>query len=300
MFVNMKGWFQKRKESIFLASVVLTVIFALIEIVVLVVYRQTWFDEQNYLFKSLTILRGDFVPFRDILVEYPPAFILIYGLPQLLFGTGFSVGRFTAAILCATALVFFFCLVRKMANRWLAFAAVFSLLGSILLMGNYIAIGLYAPSFLVFTILLYVETMTIDRGKKCFLAACCFALLLLMRINLVPAVLGYLVYLVFTGVAWRRIFLFCSITAGLVFVGYLPIVLPNPSLAVSFILLPFYAFGDFREISLQFFYHPDLPAFFFNHQCFFARILFLSYVVYGCFAPIYCGHGASNISTRIF
>lgn len=262
MFIHQLVQWCKGRENVFFKVIFLmTVVFALVEIVMFALYRQTWIDEEIYLFKSLTILRGDFTPFRDIVVEYPPLFILLYGLPQLLFGASFYVGRFAAAVFSVAILILLFKLIKKLMNRWWALIAVLLLLSSLSLIGNYAVSALFAPTTLVLLTLLYIETTNINRSKKTILAACCLALLLLMRTNLFPAMFVYVIYLILMKAGWRNILLCFGITFGLVIAGYLPIVVFNPSLAISFILLPFHTFGTLKQVSLEFFARQDLLSF---------------------------------------
>jgi|GEM_PF-1071078 len=262
MFIHqLVRWCKGREDGFFKVVVLTTVVFALVEIVMFALYRQTWIDEAIYLFKSLTILRGDFIPFRDIVVEYPPFFILLYGLPQLLFGAGFYVGRFAVAVFSVAILILLFKLIKKLMNRWWALIAVLLLLSSLSLIGNYAVSALFAPTTLVLLTLLYVETTNINRSKKTILASCCLALLLLMRTNLFPATFVYVIYLILMKAGWRNILLCFGITFGLVIAGFLPIVAFNPSLATSFILLPFHTFGTLKQVSLEFFARQDLLSF---------------------------------------
>ncbi|MFA6536516.1 MAG: glycosyltransferase family 39 protein [Candidatus Paceibacterota bacterium] len=250
----------KNKEAWFRVSLVTTILLAIAEIALLLMYRETWVDEQIYLFKSLVILRGDFVPFGDILVEYPPAFILIYGLPQLIFGAGFYVGRLTAVLVLVICLILFFKLAEKLSSRWLALGSVIFLLSNVLLIGNYISVSLYAPSLLVMLVMVYTETLSIKSRSKIIIAGICGALLILIRINLVPVVIVYLAYLIWQKTSLKQVSLFVGVFAAVVILGYLPIVLSNPTLAISYILSPFHVLGPLKALPTNGVSSPGLSS----------------------------------------
>ncbi len=88
------------------------------EIVVLVLYRETWLDEEILLQKSLLIFTGQATPFQDIVLEYPPLFIPVYGFFQMIFGPSVYVGRIVSAVLLCASLAMLYAVERRFTNRW--------------------------------------------------------------------------------------------------------------------------------------------------------------------------------------
>ena len=237
------------KNNLFWVFSLLAVFTFLIEVIVLVFYRETWFDELNYLWKSYLILKGNLIPFKDVILEYPPLFVPIYGLGQIIFGPSFYIGRLTSVIILALLLIFVFLITKKMSNRWWGLAAIFLMLSNLLLIGNYISATLYSLAALLVVTVFWVETLDISRKSKIYFSAVLLGLMMLTRINLLLVIFIFLAYLIFLKTKWQEIILFCGLILAVIFLGYLPVVWANPELALSNILQPFYSFGPMKELS---------------------------------------------------
>ncbi len=237
------------KNNLFWFFSLLAIFTFLVEAIVLIFYRETWFDELNYLWKSYLILKGSLIPFQDIILEYPPLFVPIYGLGQILFGPSFYIGRLTSAVLSVFLLILVFLVAKKMSSRWWGLAAVFAVLSNLLLMGNYISATLYSLAAVLVMAVFWIETSDINRKKKIYFSAILLGLMMLTRINLLPVVFIFLAYFIFLKIKWVEIALFCGLILAVISLGYLPVVWANPDLALSNILQPFYSFGPMKELS---------------------------------------------------
>ncbi|MBX4210348.1 hypothetical protein KW783_00040 [Candidatus Parcubacteria bacterium] len=229
---------ERNKKKIFILLVVTLFFIAAIEILVLIFFRESWLDEEIYLFKSFSIMNGVFTPFKDIIVEYPPLFIPVYGIVQVLFGPSFYVGRAVSSVLFIALLLVTFKLLRRKTNSWWALAGIALILSDVFLVGNYVSATLYSlTALLLMLCLIYVERAAISL-RVASLLGFLMGLLMLARINMLPAVILIFLFLFFMRAHGRNIAAVFAFFAITIVVGYAPIVIPNPSLALSYIVYP--------------------------------------------------------------
>ncbi len=101
--------------------------------------EETNFDEGLYLFKGLLFATGVYEPFQPygVLTNKPPLAFLIPGYAQVLFGAGLRTGRYLSVFFGVLALVGLWIVARRLANRWLAAAAVWAFAVSPVIIGIY-------------------------------------------------------------------------------------------------------------------------------------------------------------------
>ncbi|MBI1975583.1 MAG: glycosyltransferase family 39 protein [Candidatus Vogelbacteria bacterium] len=237
------------KNKAFTASVIATISAFLVEVVILILFRETWFDELLYSFKGYLIASGTYVPFTDIVVEYPPLFIPIYGIPQILAGPSLYLARIVSTVILGLMLTSVYIVGKKLGNsRWWGIGAVWLLMSNVFLMGNYVSGTLYSLTALLLTLAFWVETLSTSRSKKALYSGVVLGLLLLARINMLPAILVYGGYLLYRRVGMRDGAIFLASLAVTVIIGYAPLVYQNPSLAFSHILAPFVKVGPLATL----------------------------------------------------
>jgi hypothetical protein len=218
------------------------------EIAVMIRYRETWVDEIFAGFKGYLILTGELVPFRNGIFDYAPLTAGWYGTLHYLGGPSLYAARALSSVFFGAALMLIFLTGRKLAGRWAGLGAIALTTSDLLLVGNYVSATMYAWTLLCLVFVVWAEAGEWSRRKKT--AACAIALIaaVLGRTNMIAAVLIYLVYLAALGVRPRRIALTGALIAAGVCIGYAPLILPNPAVAVSFLLGPYAGFGLFGSL----------------------------------------------------
>jgi len=240
--------FKNKKDAIFLIVLGLVFLFFIAQIATLIFYRESWVDEQMHLFKSMSVMNGDFVPFKDIVVEYPPLYLPVYGFFQNLFGPSFYVGRAVTSFLYVIILFLMFLIVKKLTNKWWALLSIALLSSNFLLVGNYVSAGFYSIAVLPLMLVVWIETLKIARWRKSLFSGIALGLMMLARTNMLAAVLVYFAYLIFIKVKLKDILISVISFVSTVVIGYIPIVLGNPALAISHIFSPFFNIGPLKNL----------------------------------------------------
>lgn len=232
-----------KNNWLFRGAGALLLLWICVESAILIVYRETWFDELVYLFKGYVVVTGAFTPFRDIILEYPPLAFFVHGIVQAMVGPSMMAGRLTSGVFFGVLLLLTFFIGRNLGGRWAGLGAAALVMSHALLVANYLSAVPYAltVSFLLAALLL--ECFERHLAGKIFLSALLFAGMLLTRINMLPAVIIYGAYLFWIRKPRREIVAFWCVFLLAVAIGYLPTVIPDPALAVSTALSPFVSIG---------------------------------------------------------
>lgn len=233
----------RKKNLLFRGAGALLLLWMCVESAILIVYRETWFDELVYLFKGYAVITGAFVPFRDIILEYPPLAFFAYGAVQAVFGPSIMAGRILSAVFFIALLLLTFTIARKLAGEWAGLGATALVMSHTLLVANYLSVVPYAFTVACLLGALAVEFSSRDRSTKVWWIAVLLAGMMLIRINMLAAVLVYGAYLFWIRSLPRHQGIFWSVFCMVLFVGYLPIILPDPALALSSIAHPFARVG---------------------------------------------------------
>lgn len=239
---------ERRSNRIFRVLLVAAGVLALAEIVIMILWRETWGDEFFAAFKGYLILKGELVPFQNGIFDYAPLTVVTYGAMHYLFGPSLFAARLLSAVFFAAALLLVFVIGRWLAGRWVGLAATVLVLSNLLLVGNYISATMYAWTLLLLLAVVWVEAEDMPRRQKTMMSAVFLALAILGRTNMIAAAGIYFLYLILIGAARRDIAIFLSILIAFIGAGYAPLILPNPSSAASFLLGPYLGFGVFASL----------------------------------------------------
>ncbi|MBI2053581.1 MAG: glycosyltransferase family 39 protein, partial [Candidatus Sungbacteria bacterium] len=235
------------KSKAYWALLVLAGILAVAEIAIMIMYRETWADEIFSAFKGYLILKGELVPFQNGIFDYAPLTVM-YGLIHYLFGPDLYTARILSSVFLACALALVFWIGRRLGGRWAGTASLLLVLSNLLLVGNYVSATMYSFAILCLLSVVALEISGLSRRKKTILIAAVLALAILGRTNMIAATALYALYLLVIGTSLVELGVFAVVTGTIVVLGYLPIVLPNPSTALSFILGPYISFGPFASL----------------------------------------------------
>ncbi|MEK7659807.1 MAG: hypothetical protein AAB343_01250 [Patescibacteria group bacterium] len=220
----------------------------MIESAVLLVYRETWIDEILASFKSYLILTGEFVPYVDSIMSYPPFVIPTFGYVQYLFGPSIYAGRILAACFFVMLYAVMLWVAARLSGKRAAAAAAALLVSNVLLVSNYITVTMYALATLLLMLTVVVELIDIRRNYKALLNGLLFGLLLLSRINFLPALLAYLLFQIVARYHARSVALWAAIVIVVVVLGYIPIIRYNPTVALSDVVSPIVSVGIMSQL----------------------------------------------------
>ncbi len=238
----------KRRSYIFYTVGALLTVWISVESIFLMVYRETWFDELVYLFKGYAVVTGVVMPFRDVLLEYPPLAFFVHGLVQAFSGPSIMAGRITSGVFFAVLLALTFVIAKRLGGRWAGIGAVALVMSHVLLVANYISAVPYALAMVCLLGAFAIEFSSYGRNTKVFWAALFLAWMMLTRINMLPAVMIYGAYLFWIRALSRHHVIFWSVFFSALIFGYMPVILPDPLLAISSTLNPFARFGPFAAL----------------------------------------------------
>ena len=172
----------------------------------------------------------------------------MHGIIQTIFGPSIIAGRIVSSVFFALLLLLTFLIGKNMGGRWAGLVAVALIMSHALLVANYVSAVPYALTMGLLLGALTAEFSSRGRSAKIWWAALLMAAMALTRINMLPAVMIYGFYLFWIRVSVRHQVLFWSIFFVSVSLGYLPIILPDPALAVSSILHPFARVGPLTAL----------------------------------------------------
>lgn len=238
----------KKRDLLFRIAAVAASLLVLGEIAVLVLLRETWVDEILASFKSYLILKGELVPFRTGLFDYAPLVVPTYGAVHYFFGPSILAARMLSAVFLAGIFILIFYIARKLAGRLAALAAVLLVASNLLLVGTYASATMYALIMLLVLGVVAVEASALSRRAKTVCAALILGCAVLARTNMTASAVLYLGYLLLTGAPLVEMGVFAGMTALIVVCGYLPVVMQDPRVALSFILGPYVSFGPFASL----------------------------------------------------
>lgn len=245
------SWTDRKKNSFFWVLLGGAILLAVLEAVLMVLYRESWVDEVFSAFKSYLYLSGELVPFQGSLFEYPPMVIPTYGLVHYLFGPSLYAARILSAVFFFISLALLFFILKRHAGRFPALIGVFIILSNLLLVGNYLSATMYSLASALALGVVFVEGSGMSRKNKTIIAVVLIGVAILTRTNMVALALGYLIYLLVMKVERKMIAGFLLGTIGVVVIGYLPIILPNPSLSLAHIVSPFGYVGPLQDLPVS-------------------------------------------------
>ncbi len=217
--------------------------FLLLEIVILVLYRETWFDELLYLFKGRAAIGGSLVPFQDMIIAHPPLAFLLHGITQYIWGPSILLGRIVSSIIFFGILWIMYVIADRYAGALAGVGALFLMVSNVFLVGNYVSAVPFGLSVIFILLSIWVELLKISSQRKTLLSAFLIGLAVLTRINLLPAAIMYVLFLAVTRRGWREIGSFSIVFVVILFLGFTPFLLLDFSLAISVILAPFVSIG---------------------------------------------------------
>jgi len=238
--------FQAFGSKYFKIVLALIVTLVIVESVILLFYRETWLDEEIVLNKSMLLIKSEAKPFVDLIIEYPPLFIPFYGLSQL-WGPDLHSGRAISLIFLFLSLFLIFRIVGKIVGRNPAILAILFMMGNVLLIGNYVTATFYSMSAFILTLFVYAHLFASQKNKF-FMTGIIAGLLMLTRTNMIIVPLIYLVFLFYNQAKIGDFFKFIGTFLATLVLGYLPIVIGNPEVALSYILYPLTAVGPLSQL----------------------------------------------------
>lgn len=233
-----------RKSLIMIGWIVLGTLFVA-EVVISILYRQMYIDEFFAAYRSYTIFTGDLIPFVNGVFPYPPLVIPTYGLVQYLFGPSIFAGRIFSATLFAGIIALTYIIAKKLSGRLAGILSVLLILSNFLLVSNYTTQTMYALAVILLLFLVYVETLESSPRLRFWGVAVLSALLVLCRTNMVVVPLLYALYLFSNKISIRWISYYLASVLCIVALGYLPIIVHNPEVALGHILSPFFNYGAY-------------------------------------------------------
>ena len=238
----------KKQNTIFRIVSVLTVLLVLSEIVLMVLFRETWVDEIFSAFKSYLYLKGELVPFVSGLFEYPPLVIPTYGLVHFVFGPSLISARILSSVFFSIMLVLLFLITKRHAGKVAGIFSVLLVASNLLLVGNFVSATMYSLVSVLTLGVVYVEGAGLSLNRRMIFSGILIGLAILARTNLVVLALGYLLFLIVNRTSISKILLFLITTLSVIVVGYLPLISANTPLALSHIFSPFGYFGPLRDL----------------------------------------------------
>ena len=236
------------RRALVLGGLIGIAIFAAAEIAALIFYREFWVDELFAAWRSYLIFKGEFVPFRDGVFPYPPLIIPMHGAVQYLFGPSLYAGRVLMSAFFAGVLFLVYRLAARHGGRGWAFAALALIVSNVLLAGNYVSATTYALVMFILLCVVASETWEISRDTKILIAGGANALLLLTRTNMIVVPIAFAVYYLLIKIPVKDIIFFMMIVGGLTVVGYLPLIVFDPSLAIAYTVSSFGNIGLFKDV----------------------------------------------------
>ncbi|MFZ5807969.1 MAG: hypothetical protein ACOY16_01690 [Chloroflexota bacterium] len=180
---------------------------------------ETNLDEGAYLLKGYMFTTGQYVPYQEFgfWTNHMPLAFLIPGWIQRLFGPGLEVGRYFMVFVLGLSLIGLWVIAQRYCGKWGAVAAL------ALVALNPALIKMYSTAVsqgLAACMLAWVLALGVGKQQKnwqILLAAILASSLTLVRINLLPVVVFYILY-VFWQYGWRTGFA-ALFTAALLFIG---------------------------------------------------------------------------------
>ena len=186
----------------------------------------TILDEGAYLVKGYLFATGQLRPYEEYgaWTNHMPLSFLIPGYVQAWFGPGIRTGRYFSIALGALMLVGLWLVVRRVAGKWWALAAVWAIALNIALIKAY---SLAVSQVLAACILVWILVFALgkDRSRRELMAASVLAgVLAVTRVNLSPVLPFFLAYVLWQH-GWKNT-LWIAIPGGVVialtFVSYWP------------------------------------------------------------------------------
>lgn len=153
-------------------------------------------DESMYLFRGLLFASGRYQPYQDYgpWTSHPPLAFIVPGYVQAWFGPGMRAGRYFAVFLGAASLIGLWVAANRLGGRWWAGAAVWA----VALNPAWVKIlsQTYSQGLVNF-FFVWMLVLVVGKAPKVWelsLAAILAALAGMTRINVLPALFIYLIY----------------------------------------------------------------------------------------------------------
>lgn len=200
----------------------LVVAFLLIEIAYYIFFLNTWFDEANFGYKSWLAAEDLAHPFLDFRSKYPPLAFYLQALFQWLFGPTLLGGRILSALFLAGATAFIFSITKRLAGKWGGLLALALLTFHPYLIGFYSSAKDYSMAIFFPLAALWLLTTQIKTRNKIILASFSMTLGVLIRYNMLPALVGFWLYILWRWRSFRYFAGSLALSIIVFIVGFIP------------------------------------------------------------------------------
>lgn len=245
-----------RERKIFKWLAAIVIIFLALEIIYYVLFLDTWFDEAEYAYKPWLVSQDLGQPFQDFRVKYPPLVFYLQTLFQGLFGPTVLGARILSALFLIGAAILLFSVSRRLWGKWAGLTALALLAFNPYLVGFYVSAKDYAQAAFFPLLAIWFLAADFKPRNKTILASAAMALAVLIRYNLIPALIGLWLYMIFR---WRNYkYLTASIltSAAVIIAALIPYLYLDPSYAAVWAVI---MFGLLAKI-LPLDYFQNFPA----------------------------------------
>jgi len=192
--------------------------FFLIEIVYYVIFLNTWLDEANYAYKSWLSAKDLASPFIDFRSKYPPFAFYSQMIFQDIVGPTIIGARVLSSFFLIGSALLIFSICKRMGNRWIGLLGVSLLVFHPYIVGYYTSVTPYAmTAFFALLSIWFLELPNISTGKKVVFASVAMALSMLVRYNMMPALIILWIFIFFRHRSFK--YLGISVISSLVVIG---------------------------------------------------------------------------------
>lgn len=209
--------------KLFKILALITIVFFLVEIVYYVVFLNTWFDEADFCYKSWLTSQNLAQPFQDFRTKHPPASFYLQEFLQEISGPTIIGSRILSALFLIGIAVLLFGICRKIGGKWIGLLAVSFLAFNPYLVGYFSSAKDY--SWAVFFPLLAIWIISLDKLKtrnKIFLSSLAMGLSVLMRYNMLPALIVLWIYIFFRWKNWKYLAVSVGSSSALIIISMIP------------------------------------------------------------------------------
>ncbi len=258
MWLNLN---REKSDRMFYGAVFFIAIIFIGEIIISFFFREMYVDEYFSAFRSYLILKGESIPFVTGAFYYPPLVIPTYGLVQYFFGPSIYVGRVLSALFFIGLIGLVYCVGKKLGGRWAGIGAVALTFTNLLLVSNYITATMYAMTMFLLMFMVWLELREISWTKRAFFSGFMTGILFLARSNMAVIIPIYIAYLFIMNAPLRSFMLYGLTAIFVIAFGYLPIIIPNPSVALGHLLSAFFSYGFYKELPINTISMPSFMEF---------------------------------------
>lgn len=279
-----------KERRIFKWLAAIVIIFLALEIIYYVLFLDTWFDEAEYGYKPWLVSQNLGQPFQDFRVKYPPLVFYLQTLFQGLFGPTVLGARILSALFLIGAAILLFSVSRRLWGKWAGLTALGLLAFNPYLVGFYVSAKDYVQAAFFPLLAIWFLAVDFKPRNKTILASVAMALAVLIRYNMIPALVGLWLYIIFRWRNYKYLTASILISLAVIIVALIPYLYLDPSYAAVWAII---MFGPLAKIlPLDYFQNfPPPPASFnFDHlkfliqnfaKYFYLWVIFLTGLVMG-------------------